>query len=158
MKINWKILKEQTIDVIYFIIYFVITIVILSSLGVWLPFASDKAQLDSISCKTWHSLPWNLITYAVAIVMVSIIDRLRYLFKVTNKFKRNEREFLFLIIILLIGGVLIYHALVDSRFERLNDAILFSSSFTLLAWLVWVYVKLRNPSYDNFSTLGGEMQ
>lgn len=157
MNINWRKIKEIILDVIEFIAYFLITIIILSSLGVWLPFANDKAQLDNISDKTWNDLPWNLITYSIAIVMVSFIDRLRYLFKITNKFKRNEREFLFLLIVLLIGGYLIYTSLVDSKFNRLQDSITAAISFTILAWIVWIYVRLRNPSYDNYSTLGGEI-
>jgi len=158
MKINWRKIKEVIFDVIEFIIYFLITIIILSSLGVWLPFANDKAQLDKISDKTWDDLPWNLITYSIAIVMVSFIDRLRYLFKITNKFKRNEREFLFLLIVLIVGGYLIYTSLVDSKFKRLQDSISAAMSFTILAWIVWIYVRLKNPSYDNYSTLGGEIE
>lgn len=157
MNINWRKVKENTFNVIEFIAYFLITIIVLSSLGVWLPFANDKAQIDTISEKTWNDLPWNLITYSIAIVMVSFIDRLRYLFKITNKFKRNEREFLFLLIVLCLGAYLIYSSLVDSKFNRLHDSISAAISFTILAWIVWIYVRLRNPSYDNYSSLGGKI-
>jgi len=157
MTINWRKIKEAILNVIEFVTYFVITVIILSSLGVWLPFANDKAQLDKISDKTWTDLPWNLITYSIAIVMVSFVDRLRYLFKITNKFKRNEREFLFLLFVLIIGGFLVYNSLVDSKFNRHQDSISKAIYFTILAWIVWIYVKLRNPSYDNYSTLGGEI-
>lgn len=154
---NWRIFNDRLLEVIEFIFYFLITIVALCSLGVWLPFAADKAQSDVISKKSLTALPWNLITYSVAIVMISFIDRLRYLFKITNKYKKNEREFLILLIILFIGGILMYFALVNSRFNRLDDSIVYACLFTILAWMVWIYVKLKNPSYDNFSTLGGEM-
>jgi hypothetical protein len=157
IQINWRKVWSNTLEVFEFSAYFLLTIVLFSSLGVWFPFANDWASSHDFSVKTLNDLPWNLITYAIAIVMVSFIDRLLHLFKVSNKYKRNEREFLLLLIVLCLGAWLIYNALVNSRFNNNHDAIFYSLLFTCLAWIVWIYVKLRTPRYGNFSSLGGEM-
>lgn len=158
MKVDWKKIFEAIWRFIEFTAYFIITVAILSSLGVWLPFAIEKAQTDTITDKTWITLPWNLFTYTLPIFMISFIDRLIYLLKTTNKFNKNVREFLLLILVSGGGGTLAYISLVSSKFNRLNESIVYSFLFTVVAWFVWIYVKIKTPSYNNFSTLGGAMQ
>ncbi len=151
-----SIMKEAIFNFLRFMLYFIITIVGLSSIGVWIPLLNDKATVDSITESTWSGLPLNLITYSIAIVMVSFIDRLLHLFKNSNKYYRNEMEFLCLIVLLAIGSWLVYEALVDLKFKRVQDAISYSIYFTILSWFFWIYVKVKTPMYNNYSTLGGQ--
>ncbi|WP_139378659.1 hypothetical protein [Parapedobacter luteus] len=137
--------------------HFLITVVFLSSLGVWLPFAIDKAKVDSIAYETWIDLPTNLITYGVAIMMVSYVDRLLFLINNTTKYKRNGIEFLILLIIIIATGFLIFIAYVDLKFGRILSAIKATSLFTLIALATWIYVKAKNPRAGNFSSIGGPM-
>ncbi|SIT81974.1 hypothetical protein [Pontibacter indicus] len=148
-------MKGKLINISVNALYFAITIMLLSSLGVWLPFAFDKAQYDCIQESTWNGLPWNLITYSIALVMVAFIDRIRYLFKTNNEFNKNELEFFIILVIIILAAFLIYKSLVDSKFSRLDQSIIYAWAFTALSWIVWLYVKHKNPSYDNYSTLGG---
>lgn len=157
MKISINNWKEPILNFIEFLAYFSISIVILCSVGVWLPFAIDNAQFNQISEKTLKELPWNLITYSIAIVMVAFIDRLLFLFKITNKYKRNELEFLILLIVLFLGVFLVYKSYVLLKFNELHKSIYYSLSFTILAWILWIYVRVRAKPNSNFSTLGGEM-
>lgn len=158
MNIEGKKIFEAFWKFFEFTAYFIITVVALSSLGVWLPFSIEKAQSDFISDGTWKGLPWNLFTYSVPIFMISFIDRLIHLLQTTSKFKKNLREFLVLILVLGGGGYLAYQSLVHSRFNRLNESILYAFFFTSVAWFVWVYVKIKTPSYNNYSSIGGAMQ
>lgn len=150
-------MKESISKFFRFTLYFLITIVGLSSIGVWIPFLNDKANFDSITKETWNGLPLNLITYSIAIVMVAFIDRLLHLLKNTNRYTRKEMEFLCLIILLGVGTWLIYQVFVDKKFNRVEDAISYSIYFTILSWIFWIYVKVKTPAYDNYSTLGGTL-
>jgi hypothetical protein len=70
MNIKWLKIKEIIlVYIIEFISYFLITIIILSSLGVWLPLSNDKAQFDKISNKAWK---------ASELIKVSFSEQLQY--------------------------------------------------------------------------------
>lgn len=137
------------------VLYFLITVLFLSSLGVWLPFLVDKSTFDNVQDQTWKDLPANLITYSVAIMMASYVERLWYLIKNTTKNNTNGIEFLILIAALISSSWFIYISYVDIKFGRIDSAIKMASIFTGISLTTWIYVKARNTSYDNFSALGG---
>lgn len=155
MKISWREVRKTCGDFFESILYFVITIVFLSSIGVWIPFALDLANSDGIQQKTWNEFPWNLITYSFAIVVVAFIDRLLHLFKVSSKYSRNTMEFLLLVVVLIIGCFLVFKSVVHGKFDRICESTYFACIFAVMSWLVWIYVKIRNPSGNSHATIGG---
>lgn len=155
MKVDWQAIGQGCSKFIEFAGYFFITIVLLSSIGVWMPFAIDLAQSDKIQEKTWIDLPWNLITYSIAIVVVAFIDRLLHLVKVTNKYTKNTIEFIFFLFLMIIGGLLVFQSLVHGKFNRPTQSTFFACCFAAMSWIVWIYVKARSPKEGNYSSLGG---
>ncbi|GEM_PF-2498281 len=139
------------------VLYFFITVLFLSSLGVWLPFLIDKSTFDTVQDRTWNDLPTNLITYSVAIMMASYVERFLYLIKNTTKNNTNGIEFLILIAALIFSSCFIYISYVDIKFGRVESAIKMTSIFTCISLATWIYVRARNTRYDSFSALGGDL-
>jgi uncharacterized membrane protein len=150
-------MSDKTKKVITDLLYFLITIVALSSAGVWLPFLLDKFDKGVVSTNTMHEYPGNLLTYGLGIFIIAIIDRIIHLFKRTNRYTNNVLEFLLLIIIIGACTAVVGLSIGKLKFNKLADSIFYAKATVIIAWIGWIYVKFRSPEYANFSAIGGPM-
>lgn len=138
------------------LLYFLLTIVAFSSLGVTLPLVLDHYDLGFISEESCKMISSNLITYSVVIFATSLVDRVIQLFK-KGTFHSKALEFLILLI-LVVGGAfyLAYNSMWFMKFDAISNSIEYAIYFTLLTWALWFYVKTRDSGYNNYSSLGGD--
>lgn len=151
-------MSDKTKNTFITLIYFVITIVFLSSIGVWLPIILDDYNLDYISNETCSAIAGNILTYSLSIFLVAIIDRILLLISKTSKYHNNILEFFIIMILLMLASILVYFTLKDLRKLQYLAAIKLSFSVVLITWAYWLYVKFQSNKEDNFSSIGGPMQ
>lgn len=150
-------MNNKTKSILITIMYFVITIIFLSSVGVWLPIMLDDYNLDHISNETYSAIAGNILTYSLSIFLVAIIDRILLLISKTSKYHNNIIEFFVTLILLILTSILVYHTLKDLRKMRYVAAIKFSFSVAIITWIYWLFVKFGSNKEDNFSSIGGSM-
>lgn len=142
--------------VLILVLYFFLTIVAFSSLGVWLPLVFDHYDLGYISDESCKVISSNLITYSIVIFVTSLVDRVIQLFEKGN-YTNNTIEFLVLILTVCGGGVyLTYKSIWFLNFGIVFNSIQYALYFTFLSWFLWFYVKTRYSGFKNYSSLGGD--
>ena len=139
------------------LLYFFITIVGLSSIGIWLPFAIDRHDLGAASAATWHAFPGNILTYSLSIFMIAVIDRILH-FLNSSSYSNHSIEFLLILIVIAGCGYIVYQSIYFLKFSQLCDAIYYAKIVAVIAWIAWLYVKLRSPHEDQFAAMGGQIK
>lgn len=150
-------MKEKIKNIFITLIYFIITIAFLGSIGVWLPVFLDDYNLNYISNETFSAIASNTITYSLSIFLVSIIDRILRLFINTSPYHNNVLEFFSILILVIITAFTVYLTLKDIKQSLYISAIWKSLIVTMIAWLYWLYVKFISNRGNSFDSIGGQM-
>ncbi len=138
------------------ILYFVITIVIISSIGVWLPFAIDYFA-GTITPETKNALPGNLMTYYLALFTVSAIDRTLVIIDNTN-YNYRKTEFLISIIVSLIFIGITFMAFKNIFHKDFATANVYAVIGTILSFVIWWISKWNTIETNATNILGGEIK
>jgi hypothetical protein len=146
---------EKVKNILVLLLYFVVAILFLSSIGIWLPVAIDSYNQGHVSIETMSSLSGNILTYSLSIFLIAAIDRILHLFFKTSSYSNNSIEFLFIIILVFATGYVVFSSLRALKNAQIDDAIDYAKYVTFIAWGVWIYVKLQGSRANNFSSIGG---
>lgn len=157
MKIIFSFLKRKY----NLIIYFVSTVCILGSVGVWLPMLidwfignSDPKGVGILSKETYRSTPNNIITYFLSVFSIAVIDRVLHIIdKKDYKYRKTE-----ILVSLVVIGLVGFFVLKSFRFIRLGDidsAISFSIYGAVLSYVIWWIANYHDTRSDPDESLGG---
>lgn len=136
------------------ILYFVFTIVILSTIGVWLPLSIDYFPANKVSAKSLESLPGNLLTYYLSIFFVALVDRVLFLVR-DNAYKHKITEILLAGVVAFICLTLTYFAFSKIYQKDYESAVHYCLYATVLSFVLWWIANYKDSKADPYSTLGG---
>jgi hypothetical protein len=139
------------------ILYFIIVVLVIGSIGAWISLAIEKLFSNEISEQAIKSLPGNILTYAVGIFATAVVDRVIHLFKQTGKYSSNELEFMILLGFVLIAIWIVYLTLYHIINSPTETALSFTWYIGILAAVAWFYTKLRVSKVNNYSPVGGAL-
>lgn len=135
------------------ILYFIIAIFLIGSIGIWLPFLFDVVSNKETNL---FSVFQNITTYYIAIIVVSLTD-------ITLNIIRNSKAYnkigqiLFMILISII--IIIYFG-VNCYFLWKQNSIVnyFVIIGVVLSYLLWWISKQNSKSFKPESALGGDTE
>ncbi len=136
-------------------VYFLLAIVFFSSIGIWLPMISDDYTKGKMAEETFNAVAGNILTYSLAIFLVSSIDRIIYLFYKASKYTNNVLEFLLIICVVIITGYFVFLTQKSIKYAYYQNAIGYASYIVFIAWISWFYVKIKGSKDNNYATIGG---
>lgn len=137
------------------LLYFFIAVVIVNSVGLWLPFVLDWFS-GSSSRVTYEALPNNAMTYFGGIAAVSIYDRLRKVMNMESHLSKNlELSFW----VLAFGGIatLIFRVLKCAKEKLTQEAISLAIVGILVSYAIWWVANYKNVPSDPLNALGGKV-
>jgi hypothetical protein len=143
-------MKEETKNKI---LYFIIAIFLIGSIGIWLPFVFDIISKREIN---FISLLQNITTYYIAIIVVSLTDITLNIIrstKLSNKIGRILTMILFSIIITIYFGFNCYFL-----WNRKGFVDYFVILGVLLSYILWWVSKQSSKNFKPESALGGETE
>jgi hypothetical protein len=133
-------------DLITKILYFILAIVVLASLGVTIPFFQDIISNDSNAIQNLNN---NLTTYYVAIFVTSSLDIIIKLFDDSDN--RRKPFFLFItffnIVVLGISG-----SLLVNKSTEISKLVIIG---VILSYIMWWGSNFNNPNLKASSSFGG---
>jgi len=134
--------------------YFLLAVVIIGSIGIWLPILIEQIFLKQI---TVSSIPQNLITYFITILFAGSID---YFFSQLNKLKVDgiASIFLDLIGLLLLSLGIVFVGVFLSVYQHIFWALLVGLTGVLIAYRIWWLANVDNPNFypKPVSSLGND--
>ena len=145
------------------VLYFFLTIIILSSIGITMPVITDLLGADSkITNDTLFSIPSNITTYYVSVLFIAVLDRI--LKKVIDKeCEKKQREVLITICVILgIIGITILTfkqiILANKNISSFNYkvALWISIIMTGISYIAWWFANHDKNSNPN-NAIGGEI-
>lgn len=134
---------------------FFIAIFFLNSIGIWLPIAVDWYQYSMITSVTCDSIPYNLTTYFLGLVTVSVYDRIRFLFKMTN-YDHKELEFSIWVIVGFVSVVYGIYLMKQIKDRQIEYAIKVGLWGVLISYAIWWIVYFERPKSSAYGALGYE--
>ena len=138
------------------ILYFVLAIIVFSSLGVVLPLAFDYFKNDSLTSMSLNVIPNNLITYGLAIFFVASIDRIIQFIDDKN-YKHKKIEVLIIVLIVLIEITLLYFTFQKLHHSDLTCAGILALCLCLLGYVMWWIANRKDTKTDPLSAIGGKI-
>lgn len=134
--------------------YFLLAVVIVGSIGIWLPILIECLFLKKI---TPSSISQNLITYFITILFAGSID---YFFNQLKKLKIDgiASVFLDLIGLLLLSLVIVVVGVFLSVYGHNIWSLLMGSVGVVIAFRIWWLANVDNPNFfpDPKSSLGND--
>lgn len=118
------------------LLYFVFTIIILGSVGVWLPLAIDFFPTNTLSPESYTTFPSNLLTYYLSIFFIALVDRVIYIVK-EDDYKHKITEVLIFGFIALACFGLTYFAFSKIYQKQYDSAFSYCFWATMLSFIVW---------------------
>ena len=138
------------------ILYFVITVIVLSSMGVWLPFALDYFKGDSISIETKQALAGNILTYYLSLFFIAVIDRILHISK-DERYKHKITEILIMSLVILVCISLTYISFRSVAHKLYDKAAYYACIATAVSYIIWWIANWKNDNVDPYSSLGGKI-
>ena len=148
-------MSDKAKNILILICYFLLAVVLLSSIGIWLPVLIDIFNKDKVSEEVMHSLPGNILTYALGLFLIAIIDRSIYLLFKTSQYQNNILEFFVIAFIFLITSFFVFCSLKSLKGQYYIDAHSYAKYVMFISWGAWLYVKFRGTKDSNYSAIGG---
>lgn len=139
------------------ILYFILTIVAFSAMGVWIPIAIDYFKGDTLGKETWEILPGNILTYYLSIVSVAIVDRIIYIVK-DERYRHKITEVLIIAFVIILYIILTYLSFRFVYHKEFNKATNCALIATLFAYGMWWIANWKEQKVDPFNPLGGPLQ
>lgn len=131
--------------------YFFIAVVIVGTVGIWLPLGIEKLIYKSI---TWHNVPQNMTTYFISILFAGCVDY--FLTKLSDMKGGLKSAFLNVISLFLLLTFLSLSAIITYIFKEDILSIVFSAVGILVAWKLWWIANEKNPNFiDAVDSIGG---
>jgi hypothetical protein len=123
--------------------YFLLAVVLIGSIGVWLPILVERIFLGKI---TISSIPQNIITYFITILFAGSID---YFFSQLKKLKLDgiASVFLDLIGLLLLSLAVVLVGVFLSVYNYTAWAILIGLFGVAVAYRIWWIANIDNPNF-----------
>jgi hypothetical protein len=118
------------------ILYFFLTVVLLSSIGVWLPYAIDLFVSNDVSAETAKAFSGNLMTYYIAIFIVGVIDRILSILSNPN-YSFKKTEFLFLVAGSMACIVITFFAFKNIFHKEYERANIYAWIGTVMSFIIW---------------------
>lgn len=137
------------------VLYFVLTMIIVSSIGVWLPFAIDFFA-GSFKDETARSFPGNLLTYYLGIFTIATIDRMLRIFELDN-YSHKKSEFLVLAFVILTVGFLTFMVFKNIHHNDYGAAWVWCIAPTVIAYIMWWISKWHTIESNPTNALGGNI-
>jgi uncharacterized protein YacL len=138
------------------ILYFILTVVALGSMGVWLPLAIDYFKSYSLNKETLKILPGNILTYCVSLFFIAILDRIIHIIK-DESCKHKITELLVMGFVIILCAILTYFSFRSINFEEFDKATKYALIATFLAYIVWWIANWKDEKVDPFDSLGGKL-
>jgi hypothetical protein len=132
--------------------YFLIAVIIIGSIGIWLPVALEALIEKKV---TFHNVPSNVITYFVSLLFAGCIDY--FLGKIRQlNIDGLISVFLNLIFIALLGIGLVVVAIILNIFKFDGWSLFLGIIGILISYRIWWIANDNNPNFmvDN-AELGG---
>lgn len=139
------------------VLYFIITVLFLSSIGVWLPYGIDYFFGDSIKQETSDAFAGNLMTYYLAIFTVGIIDRLLSIIDNPN-YNFKKTEFLLLVTVSIVCLFLTIMAFKNIFHKKFDVATNYAFYGTILSVFIWWLSKWDSITDSPANILGGPIR
>lgn len=134
--------------------YFLLAVVIVGSIGIWLPILIECFFLNKI---TPSSISQNLITYFITILFAGSID---YFFNQLKKLKIDgiASVFLDLIGLLLLSLTIVLVGVFLSVYGHIIWSLLIASVGVVIAFRIWWLANVDNPNFfpNPESSLGND--
>jgi len=138
------------------ILYFILTVFALGSMGAWMPFAIDFFKGNELHKETWEIFPGNILTYYLSLFFVAILDRIIYIVK-DERYKHKITELLVIAFVALICVALTYLSFRSIALKEFQCATKFALIATSLAYLMWWLANWKDKKVDPYDSLGGEI-
>lgn len=135
------------------ILYFLIAIFLIGSIGIWLPFVFDVV---SNKATNFFSVFQNITTYYIAIIVVSLTDITLDIIR-NSKSSNKIGQILFMILISII--IIIYFGVNCYFLWNQNSIVTYMVIIgVILSYLLWWISKQNSKSFKPESALGGDTE
>jgi len=131
--------------------YFWLVIIGAGSSGIWLMFL--VGLINGLDDSFYKSVPSNLATYFLGILITGCIDKGLMLFENSNS--RSKNEFLNIIIVISVTFLLLLFTILTSLKAMHWLAFVLSIIGVVLALMVWWNINIKSIASPSTSILGG---
>ena len=132
--------------------YFIIAVIIIGSIGVWLPIGLEALIERKV---TFHNVPSNVITYFVSLLFAGCIDY--FLGKIRQlNIDGLISVFFNLIFIALLGISLVVGGIILYIFNYDGWSLVLGIIGVLISYRIWWIANENNPNFFNNAELGGD--
>lgn len=133
--------------------YFIIAIVIMGSIGIWLPIGLEALINKTF---TFTNVPQNVTTYFVSLLFAGCIDYFLGKIKELN-IKGLANTFLNLLFIGLIGIVIVVGAIILNVYKFDKLSLFLGIIGVFISYKIWWIANDNNPNFiENDAPLGGD--
>lgn len=138
------------------VLYFIIAVIIFSSIGVWLPLLIDFFNYNSVSDKTIVIIPNSIISYSLSIFTIGLIDRI--LFMVDMQMYRHKKlEILVSVIVIILVSIFVFETFRALKNNLVDNAIIYSVIASLISYITWWIANYKGTKVNPVDSLGGEV-
>lgn len=133
------------------ILYFIIAIVLLASIGVSMPYIFDMTANDVNAIK---NLNQNLVTYFIAILVSASLDLLLRLIDENVSYKKPAIMGIGLLNLLVFA--MTAYILYCNSHGTIKGISTLAICGVIISYIMWWITNIKNPSFNVSSTLGGD--
>ena len=148
--------KENLIHVADQVGYFIVAVVIINSVGLWLPYVLDWFNRGAFSATNREALPSNIVTYFGGIAAVGMFDRMRAVFKMERHPSKTLEFSVWVIIVLSFLGLILY-ILKQAKEPKDGNALEIAAVSIILSYVVWWIANYKPLASNPLSPLGGDL-
>jgi len=138
------------------ILYFILAVMIISSVGIWIPLAIDYFPDSKISEDTLNVLPSNILTYYLSILFIGLIDRILYLIR-NREYKHIITEILILGLITAFVIFITYLSFKNIASKDFYYATIYAFIGAATSYIIWWLANFNDKKVDPINALGGEI-
>lgn len=139
------------------IVYFVFAIVVLASMGVWLPIIIDVFNFSMIRTETFNIIPNNILSYSLSIFSIAVIDRFIYMVDL-DRYKHKKLEVLISFIVVLVVGVFVFMTFYSLKNNNASAAMYYSIIGSCISFIMWWFANYKDTKLNPYDVLGGQVQ
>lgn len=154
---NWARVRDNMRKFLNKILYFLIVVVFLQSIGVIIPIAVDFFKHEGFSGLSTSIVSYNILTYSASIFLASLVKRV-LVFVDDEKYIHKKLEILILIIVSIMQSGLIFYAYYNIYYKDYDAAIFYSLIIMVLAWVMWWIASQKDTITDPYSAIGGKFE
>ena len=149
--------KENLVHIADQVGYFIVAVVIINSVGLWLPYVLDWFNRGAFSATNREALPSSLVTYFGGIAAVAMFDRMRAVFKMEQHLSKTLEFSIWVIVVLSFFGLILY-VLKQAKECQTGAALDLASVGVVLSYAIWWIANYKSLASSPLSALGGDVQ